>query len=262
MVFNPASGNHAIAEVVFGLSFSRPFAPPEIERVAKSHSRWKDELPRLNRMGGMPFMLSEPTWPQNLQLGGGISFERIKPDGSLDWRLLVDQNNIFVNCLSYTRWVEVWPRAKKYIEEVIEVASAGDALIVSATLQYIDMFIWSASPEEYDARLLMREGDYVPPAVFSRGHLWHLYQGWFEPAQTGRILERVHIDAVEQDGVLPVVKFDIYMQDQLGTFYTPSEAINGGWLEATFDGMHQKNKRLLESFITPEMATRIDLNVA
>ncbi len=266
MAFDPVSGGHAIAEVVFGLSFSRPFAPPEIERVAKSHSVWQRDLPRLSRTAGFPFMIgNNPQFAEGIQFGGipgGVSFERIKPDGTLDWRILVDQNNIFVNCLSYTRWADVWPRASKYIVDVIGVAGAGDALVSSATLQYIDIFKWNSDIADYNAREVMRPGENVPPILFDKGHLWHLHQGWFEPAENGRVLSRVHIDAVEDDERIPIVKFDTYMQHQLATFYTPSEAISGGWFESTFASMHDKNKNLLASFITDEMANRIDLNVA
>ncbi|WP_160320415.1 TIGR04255 family protein [Rhizobium ecuadorense] len=266
MAFDPVSGDHAIAEVVFGLSFSRPFAAPEIERVARSHSKWKADLPRLNRTPGFPFMIGNNLqFADGIQFGGiagGVSFERIKTDGSLDWRVLVDQNNIFVNCLSYTRWAEIWPRAAKYMQDVIGVAGAADALVSSATLQYVDIFKWTSDVSEYNARQVMKPGQNVPPVLFDKGPFWHLHQGWFEPADNGRVLSRVHIDAVQDDEGIPIVKFDTYMQHQLATFYTPTEAISGGWIESTFASMHDKNKILLASFITDEMATRINLNVA
>lgn len=262
MAFDPVSGDHAIAEVVFGVSFSRPFTQPEIERVVKNHAKWQDTLPRLNRTAGFSLMVGGAQFPPGFQLGGGVSFERIKPDGTLDWRVLIDQNNIFVNCLSYTRWADIWPQVKNYILDVIGVASASDSLITSAILQYIDIFQWNSDVGGYNVGELMKAGENVPAMLFNKGHLWHLHQGWFEPVENGRVLERIHIDAVERDEGIPIVKFDTYMQHQLQTFYTPTEAMNSGWLESTFDSMHDKNKLLLNSFITDEMATRIDLNVA
>lgn len=264
VAFDPISGEHAISEVVFGLTFSRPFAPHELDRVAKSHNEWQDELPRLSRTGGgFEIVFGQVGAPLSgfPTVVGGVSFERIKPDGTLDWRVLVDQNNVFINCLSYTRWADVWPRAREYIKRIIQIAGASENLVSGSILQYVDIFRWTAERTSYNLSEILSAGDHVPRSLFDKGHLWHLHQGWFELDENGRILERIHIDGVEDQNSTPIVKLDTYMHHQLATFYTQSEAVNNGWLESTFDSMHNKNKWLLGSFITPQLAKRIKLNV-
>lgn len=263
MAFEPASGDHAIIEVVFGIALSRPFSPNEIDRVAKSHGRWKAELPRLSRMGSVPFFVGEMPAHSGIQIpaSSGISFERIKPDGTLDWRILVENSNVFVNCLSYTRWSEIWPRARDYLIDVINIAEASDCLIAGNTLQYIDLFRWQGNVNDYRADAIIKLGDHVPRSIIDKGPFWHLHQGWFEPADNGRILERAQIDAFSEDG-MPVVKIDAYMQHQLASFYTLSEAVDNGWFVTTFEEMHEKNKKLLRSFLNDDIAGRIKLDVA
>jgi uncharacterized protein (TIGR04255 family) len=262
--FDPAADEHAIIEVVFGLTLSRPFAPNEIERLVKNHGRWRSELPRLSRTGGVPFFPAEFPGSQGFHIAaqGGVSFERIKPDGTMDWRIFVENNNIFVNCLSYTRWAEIWPKARRYLVDVLQVAEAPDSLISGNSLQYIDGFKWVGDVADYDVHRILKPSDHVPKSVFSKGLLWHLHQGWFEGDSNGRILERAQIDAVMNEFGEPLLKIDILMHHQLASFYTSSQAIDNGWISTTFENMHSKNKRLLHSFLSDEMAERIKLNVA
>ena len=134
------SGEHAIVEVVFGLLLSRPFQPSEIEKLAQNHDRWKADLPRLARHEIQQLVVGEGI-QQALALPGGpgISFERIKPNGDLAWRLRCEGNSLFVNCLEYSRWHEVWKRALRHMRGVLETVDAEKVSIAGALLQYIDV---------------------------------------------------------------------------------------------------------------------------
>lgn len=264
MAFTPISGEHAILEVVFGLSFTRAFAAGEIDGVIKQHGRWKAHLPRVSRSSSFQVMFGDGPPPPEIQVpaSGGVSFERVKPDGTLDWRLRVDQNTIFVNCLSYTRWGEVWPTAKRYIEEVCAVFR-DDIDVQTATLQYIDVFEWRDDVAGYDASLLFK-ADSQPALAAARSTvpLWHLHQGWFRagiPPEFCRFLERVHVDAVQDVEQVPIIKIDTYIQAQLNEPMDMPVAMD--WLEGIFEELHARQKVLLSEALTPEMSARIDLNV-
>ncbi len=273
MTFVPKSGKHAIAEVVFGLVLNRPFDPSQIDILVKNHHRWKEHLPRVSRGGGVQLMFGSGFPPPQIQvpMESGVSFERVNPDGTLNWRLKIEQNTIFVNCLDYTRWTEIWGMAREYLALVVSLTGS-EAHLASALLQYIDVFEWDQSVETFDINELLRVGnEYIPASMDGRGHLFHLHQGWYSPMETARRLTRVHVDGVEElefagdpsnpNRVSPIVKIDTYLQDQLNEHMPIMSAFDSGWIDSSFSEMHDENKNLLRAFLTNELCGRIGLNV-
>ncbi len=266
LAFVAKSGKHAIVEVVFGFQLSRPWRPSEIEKLAQNHDRWKEALPRLARHEVQQFMIGEGV-PQAISLPGGpgISFERIKPNGDLAWRLRCEGSSIFVNCLEYTRWQEAWATASAQMRAVLEVVGAEKVSVAGTLLQYIDVFDWLADPKGYDiSELLDLESDYVPRAARNYGLAWHLHQGWFEPViepVAGRILHKAHFDALPKDEAgHPTVRLDTLLRSDFdGPISAQTFFDEGSALEGMFIDMHNRNKRLLSSFLTKAICEKIGL---
>lgn len=266
MAFVAKSGEHAIVEVVFGFQLSRPWHPAEIEKLAQNHDRWKKELPRLARHEIQQVMIGEGVQQAITLPGGpGISFERIKPNGDLAWRLRCEGNSIFVNCLEYTRWQDAWASASSYMRDVLEVVGAEKVSVAGTLLQYIDVFDWTADPKDYDiSRLLDVESDYVPRAASNYGLGWHLHQGWFEPIKEpipSRILHKAHFNALPKDETgHPTVKLDTLLRSDFNGHISAQNFFDeGSALEGMFIDMHDRNKWLLSSFLTKSICQQIGL---
>jgi len=266
LAFVAKSGEHAIVEVVFGFQLSRPWQPSEIEILAQNHDLWKDNLPRLARHEIQQVMIGEGA-PQAIALPGGpgISFERIKPNGDLAWRLRCEGNSIFVNCLEYTRWQDAWATASGYMRTVLNTVGAEKVSIAGALLQYIDVFDWTADPENYDiAQLLNVNSDYVPRATSNYGLAWHLHQGWFESVGEpipGRILYKAHLNALPKNETgQPTVKLDTLLRSDFNgrisaqTFFEGNSALEGMFID-----LHDRNKVLLSNFLTKTICEEIGL---
>ena len=233
--------------------------------MEKSHSVWKDELPKMSRLAVMQFAVGDSA-PSELPPPpvGGIMFDSYKSDGSLDWRLRVDENGIFVNCLSYTRWIEVWPKAYSVLRKVSDFIN-GEVFIASVILQYVDIFNWSGNISEYRlSDLLNTDSKRIPDAIFDEAHLWHLHQGRFLnlPDNNGRILERVDFDGLEDENSSPIVKMDILLQHQFKVELAHqinnlgNEEVIGGLFEA----LHNMQKQIAMDFLSSDMCGRIGLN--
>jgi uncharacterized protein (TIGR04255 family) len=270
--FRPLHDRHAIQEVVFVLMFGREFAPAEVEAVVKAHDRWREELPKVTRFTAQRIEIQDAGPPQirPAEEAGviGVAFDAVKRDGSLDWRLRLQQNWIGVNCLSYTRWNQVWPTARGFLDQVGGILINPKLPVVGAALQYIDLFVWEGDIEQYRADELFRaDSGFVPRSIWDKGPLWHLYQGWFQkedlPA-AGRRLEKVHIDAVEREGTYQT-KVDITLRHDLADELPSYRSVFGAdgeqaCIDASFTAMHTQCSRLLKAYITDEMAERISLN--
>jgi uncharacterized protein (TIGR04255 family) len=272
--FRPLYDRHAIKEVVFALTLKRQFEPEEVKAVMEAHERWREELPKISPTTAHRVVFGNTPLPPDVepyeQLGiAGVLFEALKRDGSLDWRLRLEQNWIAVNCLSYTRWADIWPTAKNLLDQVCAIVVNPKLPVVGAALQYIDEFVWEGDIGGYTvADLLRDDSELLPGSIRTKGALWHVHQGWFQYEDLsvpGRCLHKVHIDGVERDGKY-VTRIDTTLRHDLAdelTSYTAVFGSNGkrAPIDSVFGEMHDESKRLMASFITEEMAERIDLSV-
>lgn len=264
MTFEPKSGEHAIIECVVGLQLARDISQAEIEAIVAAHDEFKNDLPRVGRTSAIEFIVGGETpfsTPAAVQIGG-LTFDRIKPDGSLDWRLRVDGRSIFVNCLSYDRWEKVWATSKDYLERVA-VHLNPDTPVSGMLLQYIDVFEWKGDANKIDASMLFsRDSELIPKSIWDKGPLWHLYQGWFksvELASAKRMLEKAHVDALSDAKGMPWIKIDSWHSIELKQSVGLVEALKLN-IDETFKLLHSSNKTLLKALLAKEISDRIKLN--
>lgn len=265
MPFEPKGPNHAIIEAVLGFQLARNFTSGEIDALVAAHDKvFKDDLPRVNRTQ----VLFLGAMPANVQIAppvAGVAFDAIRRDGSLEWRLRAEDNSLLVNCLDYGRWSDVWPKAREYLRAASEVLLATDNAVAGVLLQYIDVFRWEGSVADYDvAELLDAKSTHVPKSVFECEAFWHLHQGWYRTDNLptpGRLLERVHLDAVLDENGTPIVRVDTYMMMELAAQQNNLATFGGGapMADKVFDDLHKENKTLLKSFLTQDMAKKIKL---
>lgn len=261
MSFEPAGKDHAIIEAVFGLELTRGWHPKEINRLIESEDSWKEELPRMASMDAHEFQFGPLGAQTNVVPASGVSFERVKPNGEISWRLICERNTIFVNCLDYTRWEEVWNTVKRYINKCINCAEIENQGISAVTLQYIDLFSWNKGIERYDAGLLLNlTGQDFPLRLQNNGAVWHYHTGWFEDHThpfTGPVLNRLHLDAVKDK--TPKVKIDHLLRKQLPTTLPLSGIRSNDQVDLAMNWMHDRNKEVLRQSLTHETASMIGL---
>lgn len=286
--FRPIHGDHAILEVVFQIALDRPLVRSEIQALAARHQELAEDLPssRISEQmhpitdaaGGAVFF-SLPMTPGDGQTSTpSLDFTAFRRDGNIEWRLQCAGPLITVNCTAYTRWERIWGRARRYLSFVLgHTGEENSRRIQRFLLQYNDFFIWEGSPEEYRIeKLINMASGLVPPSLADRGAVWHLHQGWFaapstltpgseRPAAAGRILERLHVDSVE--GMLVgttapklSVRIDHLVQYNLETDIESSSMFDvGGIGDASFEIMHQLNKRRLVEFLNDPVLEEVGL---
>lgn len=153
---------HAITEAIFTISFDRSVTSVEAERFAEN-SAIKEVLPRLER-------------PQVLQFNFGLSNpppapaelyrQRFSPNGDIQWRMGISNNNLQVNCLVYDVWDKTWPTVLEYFGK----AADSDVAPIDNKVAFLSLHILNDFPkEEYnDPRACLRaESGYLPTNIQS-----------------------------------------------------------------------------------------------
>lgn len=266
MPFVPKSGEHSIVEVVFGLQFNRPFGTDQLDAIAADEAFYKPLFP--TRRPAQSFQISFgaglPTAQGVARPTSSVFFEG-QADGKVTWLLRVDGQNIFVNCLAYTRWDEVWGAVRPYLDRAATSVSEGN-LVTGIMLQYIDQFDWTGDISGYSLSGLLKAGPAVPKSLLDKGPNWHLHQGWYREERRlgqGRHHERVNLDGTLDNGV-PTVRIDSYLKFDPAkplAFRTGDVKRKAGRLVPLFETLHTLDKDLLKAALAPKAAKLIKLSI-
>ena len=268
MAFAPLGERHAIAEVVFAIQVSPAIDHADRANLKSGHAKWQAHLPALLDSPTVAFHVSSPGAQPPPPPVAPLDFVRYKSDGKIDWRLHIEDQSIAVNCLAYTRWQHVWTHARALFARVSEVLPE-TTLIASVSLQYINLFSWTGPTEDYDSRALLDESSSsVPESVLDRGPLWHLHQGWFRPHPDppgGRILDRMHIDAIAGQDGKHLVKFENLLRfdfdgDSAARRVKPAFSTAPTVIDNSFERLHDLAKQSLGNYLTADVQRTINLH--
>lgn len=264
MPFEPRHQRHAIDQVAIAIHYERAFSRGELEDLAENHSQWLEYLPKMER----DEVILVPINPPQGQIPippRPVKFQSFKRDGSIDWRLSARDNVIFVNCLDYNRWEQVWKTARKYLSFLAPFLLEKNQ-ITQFALQYNDLFRWDGSISNIDfSQLLCKSSETIPNNIWNKGAVWHLHTGWFDSVEKpnpGRVLIRTHIDAVVEQGVSntkieSVLRYELE-QSLRASAILASHPVDP--IDDIFSYLHSRHKQQFSSYLTPEMRNRINLH--
>lgn len=193
----------------------------------------------------------------------GVFFDSYKRDGSVDWRLQFRDNLCAVNCLTYTRWVDIGERTISLLRRAAAVLQMSDNPIRAVQLQYIDRFNADAGANYDLSQLLRKDSELLPPALWERGALWHVHEGWFTtsdlPLGASRVLEVVNLSGLQEGSGSYFVQIDALHKAEFPSGREFVDAMSEGLVDQTFENLHQKNKALVLSLLQESVAAQISL---
>lgn len=270
MAFVPIAKDNAIQEVVFTVGLQRPADDHAIAKLKSAHVKWDEFLPRVGDIRGFLMEFNPAGPPEAPKLAPGVSFERVKPNGDIAWRLALEQNMLIVNCTEYTRWDEVASVAVGRLVEAMEALEIAIESATAITLEVIDAFFWTDEARKPSARdLFTEENSFLPSYIKESSALWHVHQGQFLqpsgdqwPKHWTRCLDRVNLDANE---VQSRYRYSIDHQMRLDLNFERSERLGFEAaqskleLRRAFDYMHHRNKEVVAELLIADMSDRISL---
>lgn len=256
MIATPFAENNAIEASVFTLRLSRP-ADMEAEKRLDAALTEQGKLPGREQMQGFSVHIGMMEHPANL-----TRFEA-RPNGTYAWTMQLQGQFLLVACHEYTRFDNVWEAALNYL--MIGLHAIGDTYsIADATHQVVDRFTYNF-PEGVQAQdvyqmddVLRRSTPYLTQKAWESGLLWHVHQGWFEPASNGlRHLHQLHISNNE---LVPKLQYATIV-DHRGTARPPegSDSLEKERqsLDLIFRELHTSNLKLMRELLSDEMQNAI-----
>lgn len=260
----PFGEQHAIKTMAFALEFISPLEVDAFLQLLSLHSEWQDFLPRKISQQALHVNLDRVIGaggqPASKQELSGVIFDRIGPDGNVEWGLNVSSERIVVACTKYTRWAEIWSQSRNLLEKVAPICLSHQP-IKSVGLQYTDEYIWNGEISDFRANLLFKADSlYLTPNVFNLENLWHCHHGYFvdftDPIKYRRH-DTLNIDLLEQDKNMVVRIQTTHRSLPDKVFVDPKSLFEN--IDMYMEKMHDENKNLLSNLIVDEMLEKISL---
>lgn len=267
--FEPINDAHAIVEIAVFCEFVEEFSESVVNSFLGLEDELKDRLPKAEKLQGSLFKLNAETGVQSVTLKPvGIRLNSVSEDGSLQWALRTEPNTIAAHNMDYTRWAKVWPELRSMLMPAINKIGVSDNKIAAFGIKCLDRFVFRGDEKDYDPQLLFRtSSDHLHSGAFSAGDRWHCHTGNFlrSKDEEQEYLSQLKVDAA--------YKFSSGVREHFTTIDHTVSARNlaeveyssffsdGGAADQMVTQMHEVNKDVVSSLLTPEMCKRISLNV-
>lgn len=190
----PLKPQNAIESATFVVAFAQGLAKPTLDRIQNSLRALHVELPGEGK-GVAPIQFGNPS-------ANSIGIEVMEvsrffanPNGTPQWSVQAIGNLVQVQCFEYTSFPEVWGRARKYLLCALEGVEP-DILVNEVGFQVVDKFEYPAGSDWSDYQmeeLFNNKSKYLTENSWGSGNLWHVFQGWFESYDEGRVLHQLNI---------------------------------------------------------------------
>lgn len=262
----PAAGKHAIEVMALAVEWDRPLAPEVLAQMEDTYRLSKDLqrlLPVMDRIQGMSLHFGDDGTTVSTPESGGLQLSQIDDDGKVVLTVSIRPDLIACNCLDYDRWNTVKPKAIEVLTPLVECGLITCHFINAVGLQYQDSFrIQTSEPLMATRRLFREEGPWLSPHAWTTDGAWHVHQGWFSLATSGR---RVHnllnIDFIAEKDYC-VVRINgqhrIQAVDKSGREPKPLALAD---ISDALDGLHLDNKIALRRLLSDSVCVQIGLTI-
>lgn len=273
--FVPVGRDHALSEVVLGVTFNEPLAPVAMEAF-RTHSILADELPsHVVHQGHAITLRALPggNIEQHLApIGMGIEkvdLQRFNNGGQIEWLVGIEKQRVHASCFAYTRWRDVADRSYSYLDAIFRTLQSHRPYANAVGLQCVDEFFSTRPLDEGATELLRGDVDWIAPVALKSVGYFHSNVGWFEDpgGLGGRRLVRINVEALPVDNFKMVpagATYGIRISTFLRTDAThqpfPLVISHGGEIRDLFEAMHIRSKELVRDLLTIEMCRRIGLS--
>lgn len=260
----PCNEQNAIKVIAFAFEFQEEIEESLIHELILLYQN-TDELnksfPRKELLHSMTVQISEHGQQTQNQKLSGITFDRLMPNGTQELAISIRNNSVVISCGKYTRWNEIWEKAKSYFKIILPVLS--DKTLTLVGFECIDEFIITDISNWKD-ELFNSSSKYIPSNISELVDLWHSHHGFLindnEPVEH-KTLNNINVNYISETGASSINKILIRTQHQ-SRLKLPVK-YNADFFENIADKImnknHNFNKELMMDLLSDDMCNRIKL---
>lgn len=261
---------HAISNVLIVFEFAAPLPPhafADLRAGGKLHESLKAGLPRVVEQQQMTInfnvgadhqMLTPPI--QQHGMIGGISFDRMMPNGEAAMSVNIQANTLMIICGEYERWAKVSQEVERYLDILTPWLSP--ISVSSLSLQYTDTFKVSFGDGQVAplTDLFSTGSRYLPPSFASISDSFHSHHGFFTDPDfglDGKILTNINVNVTEIASKFDVniVTLHKYVLSEMLPLIVEGNGVNP-IVKPTFQYLHDQSKLVFGDLLT-EPAKRL-----
>lgn len=187
---------------------------------------------------------------------GGLVYEQKSTDNKGKTSLILNQQSIIFSIGDYTRWDAFKTQITDQLLRVIDVLL--DTLkIRSLNLQYVDLFEWRDSIENFDStQVFSPDNSYLPKHIFTMNNFWHSHNGFLARHKDFQKLDNVNVNIIDSSGV----KVQVITSHKLILDNTLEKVNFQDLFMPYLDILHADNKTLLNNLFSEKVLKDIGLN--
>ena len=114
-------GDNALQRVVFIVQYENNFSDEDFELFDRESSIWRENLPK--RSVSNAVLVTPGSLKPYKDKIVGLSYESFMRDGNIEYGLGFNENRIIFLAGNYTQWKDIWPHAKKHLENAGKLVS-------------------------------------------------------------------------------------------------------------------------------------------
>ncbi len=259
--------NHAIEVATFGVILDLPIDQADVRRFEQKSGIIKDLFPAVVESKWFPIPIGGQIQQQNYPPPPPVKeLTFFANDGNPIWIGSFGENRILVSCWQYTRWEEVWPKAKARLDALL------GCIDPYKTLHSVEFSVTDTFLAERDQKSLLppnifkKNNSYVPKQLLDLNDpRWDFNQGWFENHQTDdEILVRVEGQGLIKNELVEVKINNLHSQrfineTRVNEIISITETEAKSLTDNLFNKFHDNNKRLLRNLLVKELLSRMGL---
>ena len=254
----PFQGTHAIQNAVFSIEWKEGLTDKEFKGLKTEIQTHLQKFKVFKSMKTVVFNMTGEVPAHAMSEDGSFVVEIPGDFAEPPCRLIhINKEGCVVVINDYSRWKNVKPEVHGYLNRLL--GSINSRKLSAVSLQYTDLFIWKADPDQLKLKEIFREGTpFLAPKVFDLNVMWHCNFGFFEPMEEVQFPDRLNNVNVSRVLHGDNHAFNITTSHRL-VLTKWFDARNLELIETINERFHDANKSILKSLLTDEVCTKISL---
>ncbi len=260
---SPCKEDNAIKNVAYAFEFTAPLPYSVVHNVTemyKKDAEFSNALPRMQPIESYTIQVGAQGGQNPTTSTVGVMFDRLSPKGEQDWAVILRPDAFIVSCAQYTRWEDIYTKAKSYIVKIAPYLH--ECTLSAIALEYLDEFnIDNFMDPEWPSELFNLNSKHLTSNVINSTGGWHLHQGYWDIfhhyESSHKCLINIDLDCLEEAyGNVTRIRHlqKVFTSDVINL----QNALDTGFFDDLFFGNHEGNLRFIRDILSKEMLSKIN----